>query len=262
MKQNIENSLTIAIIQYNVEWHNVSGNLLKIEEFIKKLNKRVDLIILPEMFATGFTLSPESISSEDQSIILNWMKELALKYQSGIAGSHPCLENGKFYNRLFIVSPDLDVNFYDKKHLFSIAEENKKYSKGNERKTFHIKGWNIMPLICYDLRFPVWSRNNLNYDVLIYCANWPEIRINAWEILLKARAIENQCFVIGANRIGIDGQNIKYCGRSQVISPLGELLGVIDNEEKILVIELNKDELVKLRKSFPVLDDMDTFEIN
>jgi len=261
MKEIVQNSIHIAVVQYNVAWHDVKGNLSKIGLLIEKLNSEVDLIILPEMFATGFTLSPELINIEEQIAVLNWMQDFAEKYHAAIVGSHPFYEDKKYYNRLLFMTPDLEINYYNKRHLFSIGDENKKYIRGIERKVIQWKGWNIMPQVCYDLRFPIWSRNNLNYDLLIYCSNWPEIRIKAWEILLKARAIENQCFVIGANRIGTDGQNIRYSGNSQVVSPLGEIIGNIGNEENIILVELHKNELEQLRKSFPVLDDMDTFEL-
>jgi omega-amidase len=257
-----QNSIKIAIVQFNVIWHDVKANLQKLNALLETLNTEVDLIILPEMFATGFTLLPEKLNIEEQFAVLNWMKEISVKFQTAIMGSYPYFENDKYYNRLFFITPDSLINFYDKRHLFSIGDENKKYTGGDKRKIMNWKGWKIMPLICYDLRFPAWSRNNLGYDLLVYCSNWPEIRIKAWDILLKARAIENQCYVAGANRIGVDGQNIRYSGNSQVISPLGENLGIIENEENILIIELLKNVHENLRNSFPVLKDMDTFEIN
>jgi omega-amidase len=261
MKNNKQNSLRIAAVQYNIDWLDVNGNLSKLNTLFEKLDTDVDMIVLPEMFATGFTPTPELVSIEEQNIVLNWMQDVSEKYKAAIVGSHPYFEEGKYYNRLFFIRPGSPYSYYDKRHLFSMGEENKKYTRGSERKIIDWNGWAVMPQVCYDLRFPVWSRNNLNYDLLVYCANWPEVRINAWEILLKARAIENQCYVIGINRTGIDGLNIKYSGCSQVISPLGEILGSIENEEDILVIEIQKDKLERLRKLFPVLDDLDPFKI-
>jgi omega-amidase len=261
MRETVQNNIHIAAVQFNIAWHDVTGNLLKIESLLKKLNTKVDIIVLPEMFATGFTHTPEVISIERQNAVLEWMKEISSKFNAAILGSHPFFDDGKYYNRLLFVTPGSNIDFYNKRHLFSMGDENKKYTAGSERKIMNWKGWSIMPQICYDLRFPVWGRNNLNYDLLIYCANWPEVRINTWEILLKARAIENQCYVIGINRIGIDGQNIRYSGKSQILSPLGKILGSVENEEDILVIELQKDKLERLRRSFPVLDDTDIFEI-
>jgi omega-amidase len=254
--------LKIGVLQYDVIWQNISENIRKAEKLIKRLPDATDLILLPEMFATGFTMEPELISSKEHKTVTNWMREISSNYNTAVAGSHPFLSNGKYFNRLFFFSNEAEINtFYDKRHLFSIGEEDQHYSQGKQRKVIEYHDWGIMPLVCYDLRFPVWSRNDLTYDLLFYSANWPASRNDVWETLLRARAIENQAYVIGVNRIGIDGRNISYLGNSQIISPKGEVIGTLTNQEDFLYAELDKEKLTEFRDKFPVLRDRDEYEI-
>jgi len=254
--------LQIAIIQNNTIWHDVSENLSKLENIINKLTPPFQLILLPEMFATGFTLKPESIPGNEHPRVIQWMKMVALKYHCAIAGSHPYPAKGKFFNRLFFINSSGDEEFYDKRHLFPMEGENLIYNAGSERKLFELPDWRVLPLICYDLRFPVWSRNTINYDLLVYASNWPAARNSTWEILLKARAIENQCYVVGINRTGTDGNGVRYIGNSQVISPLGEVIEKLDASEGTIQLTLSKDYLLGYRKKFSVLNDRDNFQIS
>lgn len=258
----MNDKLKVGILQYDVLWHSIKENLAKAEQLIIKLHDSADLILLPEMFATGFTMQPEKLSIVEQETVVTWMQEISSKYSTAIAGSYPFMENNNFYNRLLFFSNEQNIEeFYDKRHLFAIGEEDRHYSKGIHRKVIHYLGWKIMPLICYDLRFPVWSRNNLAYDLLFYSSNWPSSRDDVWDALLKARAIENQAYVIGVNRIGIDANNISYIGNSQVVSPKGALMGKLMDEENSICIELDKKELAQFRNKFPLLEDGDQFEI-
>jgi omega-amidase len=255
-------SLSIAIFQYDVAWLDIPRNLQKIEFLFGKIEKEVDLVFLPEMFATGFTISPQSLNIKEQEWVIDKLINLSDKFKVAIAGSHPFFDDNKFFNRMLFISPGSKIDIYDKRHLFSIGEENFNYHRGFERKIFEFKGWKLMPQICYDLRFPVWSRNNLNYDLLFYSANWPSVRNLAWETLLRARAIENQCYVIGINRIGKDGRDLSYIGNSQIILANGEILLHAGSEEKVLTMNLEKEVLERFRNTFPILKDADSFVIN
>jgi predicted amidohydrolase len=261
MKKFNAGELKVAVLQTNTVWHDIEKNLSRLGDIMNQIVQPVDLILLPEMFATGFTLKPETLNAEEHQLLLNWLKQVAAKYNCAVSGSHPFLEAGSYYNRLFFCLPDGQLESYDKRHLFPMEGENLVYRQGKERKIIFFRSWKIFPLICYDLRFPVWSRNRERYDLLIYVSNWPAARNQNWEVLLKARAIENQCYVIGVNRTGTDGNKIRYIGNSQVISPVGELLAKLDAEEGVMDITLDRKMLIKYRKHFPVLDDSDDFEI-
>ena len=191
---------------------------------ISPLYNKTDIVVLPEMFNTGFSMNPEKLSESPESETFDWMKNIAEKGNFGICGSYIVKENMKFFNRWIFVSPEKESWHYDKRHLFSMAREDKFFSSGKTRLIFSFRGVRISPFICYDLRFPVWSRNRNDYDLMIIAANWPESRREVWITLLKARAIENQCYVAGANRIGTDGEGIKYCGDSVIINPRGEII--------------------------------------
>jgi predicted amidohydrolase len=253
--------LSILIIQPDIVWLDVQKNLAKYESYLVDLKTNIDLVLLPEMFATGFVIDPKDFVHMNQQVVMNWMRKMANIHNTCIAGSHLFFYKEKYYNRFHIAFPDGSCSNYDKRHLFKVGGEDRYFTAGNNRLVFEVKGWKIMPLICYDLRFPVWSRNNVMYDILLYSANWPSARINVWEILLKARAIENQCYVIGINRIGTDGRAIEYCGQSQVINPLGEVIGRLPDREDLLTVSLDINELSRLRKEFPVLGDSDSFII-
>jgi len=252
--------LKIAIVQFDVKWHAIKDNILTIDSLINQLSSPVDLILLPEMFLTGFTMEPELFTEVNKAFVLDWMRSVSKTKNASVLGTHPWrVNNFDFYNRLISVSPEGNIDHYDKRHLFSIGKENGHYKSGNERKIISLNGWKIFPVICYDIRFPVWCRNNLDYDLMINLANWPASRNYAWDILLKARAIENQSFVIGVNRIGRDKNDIEYIGNSKAISMNGEIIKQLDNSEQLLYLELDLLEQKEFRIKFPFLKDQDPF---
>lgn len=252
--------LNIALIQTDLYWEDPVSNRKMFEEKIESISDDVDLIVLPEMFTTGFTMKPEKILLSESKGTLDWMKKTAQQQKKALVGSIIFQENGKFYNRLFFVSPDGTVEAYDKKHTFTLAGEDKVYEAGKEKLIFEYKGFRICPMICYDLRFPVWSRNIEDYDVLVYVANWPKKRINAWDTLLKARAIENMAYCIGVNRIGTDGADFEYNGHSAVYDVLGQPLAYSEAEE-ILYAILDKEHIETTRKKLRFLEDRDSFNL-
>ncbi len=257
------NKLFVSCIQTDIVWEDKESNLKVIENKIQQLPKETQIVILPEMFTTGFSMKPEHLSESMNEKSVEWLKMQSQKSGKIIIGSIIIKESGKNYNRLLVVFPDGTIQKYDKRHLFRMGNENAHYSKGDDKLIFTSNEWRICPLICYDLRFPVWSRNKNNYNVLIYIANWPEARSYAWKNLLIARAIENQSYVIGVNRIGIDGNNINHSGDSVVINPYGQIIAQANpNEEQILSAELSFDEIDTIRKKFPAHLDADDFEIN
>lgn len=254
--------LNIAILQNNLAWENKTKNLLAFEKQIAKIQK-TDIIVLPEMFTTGFSMNTKALAEPMNGESVEWMKKQAKKTKAALCGSLIISENKKYFNRFVWAMPNGDVYTYDKRHLFSPANENKFYTAGKEKIIINYKGWNICPLICYDLRFPVWSRNTANeYDVLIYVANWPSPRNYAWQQLLIARAIENQAYVIGVNRIGKDAKEINHNGSSTVIDYLGkQLLKGVDDKTWHKQINLNKDSLDEFRNKLPFFSDADNFTI-
>lgn len=220
-----------------------------------------DLYVLPEMFSTGFCTSPEGVAEPEPCDSLKWMKDSAEMFSAAIAGSVAVEENGRFFNRFYFVTPDGNAVHYDKRHLFTYGGEHLKFTSGKERKIVEYKGVRILLQVCYDLRFPVWSRNRGDYDMALYVASWPETRTDAWRQLLKARAIENQCFVAGVNRIGTDPSN-SYCGGTMLIDPYGKVIAeCADGMESVAVAEISMEELAAFRQKFPVLDDADDFEL-
>lgn len=254
--------LKIALIQTDIVWQNATQNRIRYSEKIYKIQEQVDVFILPEMFSTGFSMHPEGISETMQGETLTWMKKVAFEKKAAICGSIIIFEENKYYNRFLFVEPSGDVEVYDKRHLFSLAGEEKVYAQGNEKLIIEYKDWKICPLVCYDLRFPVWSRNMEDYDVLFYVANWPKVRIAAWDALLKARAIENLCYVVGVNRVGVDENNYEYSGHSATYDCLGEkLTHSIPNHEGIEIIELQKQQISKTRNKLNFLNDKDLFEV-
>ena len=238
-----------------------------LERKINALQEPTHVILLPEMFSTGFSMKPAALAENMEGESVQWMKRMAVQKKVILAGSLIIEENGHYYNRLVWMQPDGRYGFYDKRHLFAFAEEDQYYSPGTQRLIASVNGWKINLLVCYDLRFPVWSRQcaeekeEAEYDVLVYVANWPEKRILAWKTLLRARAIENQCFVIGVNRVGKDGNDIVYSGDSMVIDPLGEILYQKSGEEDASTITLDKEILRQTRQRFPFLKDADDFRI-
>jgi predicted amidohydrolase len=252
--------MKISIIQPEPAWENKKANLEHLSEMMLPLSHETDIIILPEMFSTGFSMNT-SLCEPYHGPTFDWMKKLSFEGGFAVCGSYMVIEKEKVYNRFVFVTSDEEY-FYDKRHLFSIGEENRFFEKGNSRTIFSYKGWNISPFVCYDLRFPVWSRNRNDYDLAIYVSSWPEARVNVWNTLLRARAIENQCYVTGSNRIGIDGNGVRHNGMSQIIDPRGELIlsaGV--NEERVITADLSLEELRDFRKKFDVQRDADEFNI-
>jgi omega-amidase len=254
--------MKISIIQPDLEWENKNANFSHLDDLILPLYGETDIVVLPEMFNTGFSMNPGQLSEPPEGETYRWMKNTAQKGHFGVCGSYMVKENNKFYNRWVFISPESNPYYYDKRHLFSMGDEDKFFSEGKSRLVFTYRGLRISPYICYDLRFPVWSRNRNDCDLLIYSANWPVTRINVWNTLLKARAIENQCYVAGSNRIGTDGTGIVYCGDSLIIGPRGEVFtGAEANKECVISAELSLSELSDFRKKFPVSNDADKFHI-
>lgn len=263
-------NLVIAGIQFDIIWEDKNANFTKLEDaFLSKIRPgEIDCIVLPEMFATGFTMEPSQFWEDERGITFEWLRTWAklLKTSFG-AGLITKNDSGQYQNTFVMVSPDGNIEFYHKRHLFRMGSENEHYISGDNINIININGWKINLQVCYDLRFPVFARNTIVnglplYDALIYIANWPKVRTYAWTNLLQARAIENQSYVIGINRVGMDGKNVSHSGNSVMFGPTGkEIYQRVNNEEKLLKFELNANELVKGRKNFPVLLDSDTFKI-
>lgn len=240
-----------------------------LEEKINGLYRNTELVVLPEMFSTGFSMKPEVLAETMEGETMAWMKRVSAANRVILTGSLIIEEEKKYYNRLIWMMPNGEFGYYDKRHLFGFAGEDKYYQAGNKRLITSVKGWKINVQVCYDLRFPVWARqsvkkdkeNPYEYDVLLYVANWPERRSHAWKTLLCARAIENQCYVIGVNRVGMDGNEIYHSGNSLVIDPLGEVLYHMTDEEDIFTIMLEKEKLEDVRSRFPFLKDADEFRL-
>lgn len=258
--------MKVSIIQTNLFWEDREKNLAHFDALINRITEPTDLIILPEMFTTGFSMNPERTAEPHFTITHNWLLNKAKEKNATITCSVATKDGNNYFNRLHWLEPNGTSSFYDKRHLFRMAKEDEKYTAGKEKIIKQIGEFKIMPLVCYDLRFPVWSRNfkdhQPNYDVLIYVANWPEVRNYPWKQLLIARAIENQCYVIGVNRIGKDGNDFNHSGDSMVINPRGEIINKPKaNEENIETITLDKTYLDEFRKIFPVGLDADDFEL-
>lgn len=253
--------MKIALLQSSLFWENPKANRNHFEEKINALAEKVDLIVLPEMFSTGFTMNPEAVFETMEGETIQWMQSLAKAKNSAITGSLVIKENENFHNRLLFVFPSGEMQIYDKRHLFTLAGEDKVYTSGNQKLILEYLGWKICPLICYDLRFPVFARNVENYDVLIYVANWPKSRIQAWDILLKARSVENLCYTIGVNRVGVDNNNLEYDGHSQMVDFLGNYVLEPQETEGVFIVELNKQKLVETRNKLGFLNDRDSFEL-
>jgi omega-amidase len=253
--------MKIAIIQSSLYWENPEMNRKYFEEKIQAINTDVDLIVLPEMFTSGFTMNPASVAETMDGQTIKLLQTLAQTKNCAITGSLVIEENGNYYNRLVFVFPNGTIETYNKKHLFTLSGEDKTYRAGTQKVIVNYKDFKICVLICYDLRFPVFSRNVEDYHILLYVANWPKPRINAWDTLLKARAIENMCFTIGVNRIGADNNNYEYIGHSQVNDFLGNSILEPQKEEGVYIVTLNKKELLETREKLNFLNDRDAFKI-
>lgn len=252
--------LEIALVQTQLIWENPEENRRLIKAKIAQIPSIIDLIILPEMFTTGFTMNPSILDKNEGQKTIKWMLKIAVEKQAAITGSIPFFENGLYYNRLLFIEPNGEIHTYDKRHTFTLAGEDKIYKKGTQKLIVDYKGFKICPFICYDLRFPVWARNTENYDVLLYVANWPKPRVHAWDALLKARAIENMSYCIGVNRIGVDDSGLEYSGHSAVYDGLGEML-VFSEKEDVIYTTLEKEHIESIRKKLKFLDDKDTFSL-
>ena len=257
----MKTDLKITLVQSELIWENASANRELFSKKFQTFEGETDLIVLPEMFTTGFSMNAKKLAEPNDSDSLNWMISEARKYNCAITGSVIVSENDKFYNRLFFVLPDGTYEKYDKKHTFTLAKENETYTAGNERLIVNFKGWKICPLICYDLRFPVWSRNTEDYDVLIYVANWPKVRTVAWDTLLRARAIENMSYCVGVNRVGFDGNDHEYVGHSAVYDVLGKQVSPSAFDEFIETVTLSKEHIESNRKHLQFLNDRDKFTL-
>jgi predicted amidohydrolase len=273
-------TLTVTTIQPDLQWEDKSTNLRRLEEKIDGIAERTELVILPEMFSTGFSMRPELLAERMDGPTVDWMRTMAARKKIILTGSVIIEEEGKYFNRLIWMLPNGQYGYYDKRHRFAYAGENEHYSAGHKRLIASVKGWKVLLLVCYDLRFPVWSRQapqeraaapgdaghpqdtrELEYDLIIYVASWPQRRSLAWKTLLQARAIENQAYVIGVNRVGNDGNNIAHTGDSMIIDPLGEILYHEVDKEDVFTLTLQKDQLETTRQRFPFWKDADHFNI-
>jgi omega-amidase len=257
--------LTISLIQTDLHWENKESNLQMFEEKVLSIKESPHIIVLPEMFSTGFSMKPEALAETMDDATVEWMKKISREKKCIVTGSVIIKEEEHYYNRLIWMLPNGQFGKYDKRHRFAYAGEHEHYTAGNKRLIASVNGWKVNLLVCYDLRFPVWSRQQSNeapeFDLMIYVANWPERRSTAWKTLLKARAIENQSYVVGVNRIGKDGNDINHSGDSMVIDPLGEILYHQTNSEDIHTITLQPDHLQEVRTKFPFWKDADHFQI-
>jgi omega-amidase len=267
-------SLTITIIQTNLNWEYKKANLEMLSKKIGSIKEKTELIILPEMFSTGFSMKPELFAEDMNGETVKWMKKVASEKKVILTGSAMIKDSSaeaqndcNYFNRLIWMLPNGEYGIYDKRHLFAYGKEHTHFNAGSKRLIASVKGWKINLQVCYDLRFPVWARQSPaslkpEYDLLVYVANWPEQRIHAWKTLLAARAIENQCYVVGVNRVGDDGNGIYHSGESMIIDPLGEILYTKKDGEDIFTYTLQKEKLTEVRNKFPFLNDADSFNIN
>jgi len=261
-------SLRITLVQAELHWETADKNLKMFDGLLSDLKGETDVIVLPEMFTTGFTMNTKAVAETMSGLTLGWMLQKANELNAAVTGSFIVEENGKYFNRFVWANPDGTWEKYDKRHLFTMAGEDGYFTAGTERLIVRYKGWKILPLVCYDLRFPVWSRNNNQsngqpeFDMMIYVANWPEARKQPWKKLLLARAIENQAFVVGVLRVGTDGKGIVYSGDSSLIDPYGVYLAEGEpGKEQLLHTTISYQTLIDFRKKFPVLNDGDGFEL-
>ncbi len=254
--------LQVAVFQLDSVWENAPANRAKIDHFLSNLPEKTDVVFLPEMFSTGFSMNVSELAETMDGETIQWMKKRCREHQLALCGSLIIREDEKYFNRLVFVEPSGKIQIYNKRHLFTMGNEESHFEPGSERLIVNYKGWRICPLICYDIRFPVWSRNRNEYDILIYSVNWPQSRTGVWNTLLKARAIENQSYVVGANRVGVDGNSIAYSGNSQLIDAKGNVIASVEDfAENMILAQFSYKELLKFRTDFPVLNDADEFSI-
>lgn len=262
-------SLKVTLIQTNLFWENKQANLKMLEEKINSIAEKTEVVVLPEMFSTGFSMNAATLAEEMSGETVSWMSKISAQKKIILTGTLIIKEENKFYNRLVWMLPNGEYGYYDKRHLFAYARENQFYTPGHKRLITQVKGWKLNTQVCYDLRFPVWARQlfrhtendaqKFEYDILLYVANWPLIRATTWKTLLRARAIENQCYVIGLNIVGKDGNNHEYDGGSMIIDPLGEIIYDASNKEEIFTYTFGRDHLEQVRQKFPFWKDADQF---
>jgi omega-amidase len=252
--------LHITLIQPDIAWEDKAANLHQYETLIAGITSPKHIVVLPEMFSTGFSMAPERLAEPMAGKTVTWMADMAVKHRCILTGSVMIEEEGKYYNRMLWVQPDGRIGVYDKRHLFGYAKEDQHYTSGETRLITSVNGWRINLQVCYDLRFPVWARNQGDeYDILLYVANWPEQRSLAWKTLLQARAIENMCYVVGVNRVGVDGKGNNHTGDSSVFGPLGEMIWQCSGEVACHTVTLDKSLLKDTRARLPFLQDADKF---
>lgn len=260
-------TLSITIVQPDLKWEDKAFNLQKLEQVIGAIKEKTEVVVLPEMFSTGFSMQPEVFAESMDGESVQWMKRIAKEKKIIVTGSLIISEGEKYFNRLIWMLPNGQFGYYDKRHCFAYAREDEHYTAGSKRLIAQVKGWKINLQVCYDLRFPVWARQQqsengeMEYDALIYVANWPQRRSHAWKTLLQARAIENQCYVVGVNRVGNDGNNIYHSGDSMVVDPLGEILYHQSEKEDVHTITIHRDRIEEVRTKFPFWSDADHFEL-
>ncbi|MEN2402090.1 nitrilase family protein [Flavobacterium sp. MC2016-06] len=254
--------MKIALIQSDLYWENASQNRSNFEIKIQQIDSEVNLIVLPEMFSTGFTMNATAVGETMQGETISWMQSIAKQRKCALTGSLIIVENEQYYNRMVFVFPSGEIQYYNKRHLFTLAGEDKFYTSGDQKVIVDYLDWKICLQVCYDLRFPVFARNVENYDLLLYIANWPKVRTNAWDALLKARAIENLSYALGVNRLGLDANNYEHIGHSQVVDFLGNYILEPQETEAVFVVELDKNIMLETRKKLDFLSDQDQFEIN
>lgn len=258
----MQDQLKVAIIQSDLVWENPKQNRKNFSEKIDTIVKAVDIIVLPEMFTTAFTMNAQAVAETMDGKTVSWMQKKAVETGAAIIGSLIVFDDNKYYNRLLFVEPSGEITIYNKRHTFTLAGEDKVYAAGTEKVIINYKGWKICPLVCYDLRFPVWARNVENYDILMYVANWPKPRAQAWEALLKARAIENMSYVVGVNRVGLDDLQNEYSGNSAVYDVLGNIVtNIKPSKEQVELVTLEKNHINFYRNKLKFLDDKDSFNL-
>ena len=257
----VKDVLSVAMVQYQIEWENPKANMAKIEELLSVDLPLVDLVVLPEAFNTGFSMNLNVVAESINGDTVCWMKRISVEKNVAVCGSIFVCDEGKFFNRFFWVNPDGTVQIYNKRHLFSFGGEDEYFTQGNEQLIVEYKGWRIQPQICYDLRFPVWSRNTQQYDLLINVANWPSGREEVRQILAKARAIENQSYTIAVNPIGSDGNNLTYSGNSMLIDARGKVINNMGEVEGVMIANLSYPKLQNFRNKFDTLKDADRFTL-
>jgi len=258
----MKEQLKVTLIQSHLLWENPVGNRKQFSEKMESVSNTTDLIVLPEMFTTGFSMNAEALAEKHNGPTLQWMQAEAKKHNTAITGSVIINDDGYYFNRLYFVFPEGNFKHYDKKHTFTLAGEHKTYTAGLKKEIFEYQGWKICPLVCYDLRFPVWARNVEDYDLLLYVANWPNKRVNAWDALLTARAIENMSYCIGVNRVGLDGNGHEYSGHSAAYDVLGNRISTADFEKEFIeTVTLEKEHITTLRDRLRFLQDRDRFDL-